>query len=352
MVVRIIVGDALTRLRSLPDESVHCCVTSPPYWGLRAYKGGDGMIGLEPTFDKHLENLVAVFREVRRVLRSDGTLWLNYGDAYANAETPGMGWRAKDLMLMPARVAIALQEDRWWLRSEVIWHKPNPMPESVTDRPTSAHEKVFLFSKSTRYFYDAEAVRVTSERLDRGKSRKAPDNTTDTGMTGDRCAGDGTANLRNVWKTATTPYKDAHFATFPPKLVEPCIKAGTSEKGVCSECGAPWVRELERSSSRKYQEAGYRDTTGGNRVPKGGAKEWAEYVRPNTIDWSPTCKCDADTVPAVVLDPFAGAGTVGLVAGKLERASVLIEISRDYATMARDRILSDAPLFNDVRMEF
>ena len=187
MSVQILVGDAITKLRELPDESVHCVVTSPPYWGLRAYKGEPGMIGLEPTFEEHLENLVAVFREVRRVLRKDGTLWLNYGDAYATGTTAKRkptradvdvgGWKSrmgdrrsddtklkpKDLMMMPARVAMALQADGWWLRSEIVWHKPNPMPESVTDRPTNAHEKVFLLSKSAKYFYDAEAVRTHTE---------------------------------------------------------------------------------------------------------------------------------------------------------------------------------------------
>ena len=191
MPVQILVGDARERLAELPAESVHCVVTSPPYWGLRAYGGDDGMIGLEPTFDAHLENLVAVFGGVRRVLRPGGTLWLNYGDAYAGSgraqATGGAtgratmhgsehqtgwrdgGWKAKDLMMMPARVAMALQADGWWLRSEIIWHKPNPMPESVTDRPTSAHEKMFLLSKSARYFYDAEAVRVPHVEPWRGK---------------------------------------------------------------------------------------------------------------------------------------------------------------------------------------
>lgn len=183
MSVDIRVGDCRELLAAMPDESVHCVVTSPPYWGLRAYTGDPGMIGLEPTFDEHLENIVAVFREVRRVLRKDGTCWLNYGDAYANdgkwggstggkhakamhgkqrglgREKVKTGFKPKDLMMMPARVAMALQADGWWLRSEIVWHKSNPMPESCQDRPTMAHDKVFLLAKSTTYFYDIEAVK-------------------------------------------------------------------------------------------------------------------------------------------------------------------------------------------------
>ena len=178
MSVRILVGDAITRLRDIPDNSVHCCVTSPPYWGLRSYKGGEGMIGLEPTFEEHLDNLLQVFREVRRVLRKDGTCFLNYGDRYASGNgkmswsasgTPVRGserraavagYKPKDLMMMPARVALALQADGWWIRTENIWAKPNPMPESATDRPTSAHEKVFMLTKAANYFYDSVAVRT------------------------------------------------------------------------------------------------------------------------------------------------------------------------------------------------
>ena len=268
MSVRILVGDCLERLRTLPDASVHCVVTSPPYWGLRDY-GVQGGIGLEPTLQEHLETIVTVFREVRRVLRKDGTLWLNYGDAYAGGGRGGgaegskqstnvgsrigpspitRGLKPKDLVMMPARVALALQDDGWWLRSEIVWHKSNPMPESVRDRPTSAHEKLYLLTKSARYFYDAEAVRVAcspnthARRKDRERApRKGSD-------TYDRRAGTWKekrtvaeqaeigANLRNVWTIPTHAYPDAHFATFPPKLVEPCIKAGTSERGCCAEC--------------------------------------------------------------------------------------------------------------------
>ena len=307
MTVRILVGDCREALASLADESVHCVVTSPPYWGLRSYNGESGMIGMEPTFDEHLSNLVDVFREVRRVLRGDGTLWLNYGDAYAgggrgqggidpnckqatNAGTKigNIGgwqdtWKPKDLMLMPARVAMALQADGWWLRSEIVWHKPNPMPESVTDRPTSAHEKLFLLSKSARYFYDADAVSTPSE----GWNGKDSEPIEGIAAIPRHRAGGGfdvqTANLRNVWRIATQSYREAHFATFPPALVEPCIKAG----------------------------------------------------------------CPAD---GVVLDPFGGAGTVGLVADRLRRDAVLVEISPEYGRMAQRRIESDAGLFAGVTL--
>ena len=287
MKTRILIGDARERLADLPADSVHCVVTSPPYWALREYHGDPGMIGLEPTFDEHLENLVAVMREVRRVLRKDGTLWLNYGDRYD----------AKQLLLMPARVAMALQADGWWLRSEIVWHKPNPMPESVTDRPTCAHEKVFLLSRSARYFYDADAVRVPQSRatLERFAPGKAPRKHFANKIGGSARAipsfrdaisrycisPDLKANRRNVWRIAIRRFSGAHFATFPPKLVEPCVKAG---------------------------------------CPEGGT----------------------------VLDPFGGAGTVGLVAMGLGRDAILVEISPEYGEMARARLAEAAPMFDEV----
>ena len=386
MTVRILVGDALSRLATMPDESVHCCVTSPPYWGLRSYKGDPGMIGLEPTFEEHLENLLTVFREVRRVLRKDGTLWLNYGDAYAGGgrgkgsgkQTTNVGsnlppfrpagFKAKDLMMMPARVAMALQADGWWLRSEVIWAKPNPMPESVTDRPSSAHEKVFLFAKSARYFYDHVAVRTPSKRpyleslysppghpphhgsvCNFDGKHKPPDKQRGHGRRHDgfndrweamskaERQANG-ANLRNVWNIAPRPFKGAHFATFPPDLVEPCVKAGTSEKGACANCGAPWKREVDKT----FYPAGERAHISGGEYDRGweGTPRGSNEIK--TTGWSPTCECDADVVPATVLDPFAGAGTVGLVADRLGRDAVLIEINPEYAEMARGRIIGDA----------
>ena len=349
----------------LADESVHCVVTSPPYWGLRSYEGNPGMIGLEATFDEHLENLVAVFREVRRVLRPDGTLWLNYGDAYAGGGAPtcspglrsqGGGrkeWtrnpahrmsagKPKDLMMMPSRVAMALQADGWWLRSEIVWHKPNPMPESVTDRPTSSHEKMFLLSKSAKYFYDAEAVREPGNEHHKNlKSEYRP--ISEKALDDDAPGGvqranrgrpwkqpDGKANLRNVWKIATHSFKEAHFATFPPKLVEPCILAGTSEKGCCAECGAPWVRVVEKTAmeirrSERTHEFGHTRSSGTMTKPP----------TCKTIGWSPSCSCDATTQPATVLDPFAGSGTVVRVATRFNRRGIGCDLG--YHEIAKKR---------------
>ena len=400
---RILVGSSMDRLKELEDGSVHCCVTSPPYWGLRAYKGDDGMIGLEPTFDGHLDNLVAVFREVRRVLRDDGTLWLNYGDAYVAArggthmpaetlaggvggytedgertnrnrydgysprrDAHRMGFKHKDLMMMPARVAMALQADGWWLRSEIVWHKPNPRPESMKDRPTSAHEKLFLLTPGVRYFYDSEAVRVPAIHAGRVVSYDGTQKNTDHenrtyfGKGGARDVTVGShANLRNVWSIATSRFRDAHFATFPPALVEPCIRAGTSERGACVECGAPWRRVVARGELREHPDRENRnvhavgDFDGDSYRPDGGTLGMMRETK--TTGWESTCDCRLGfqpraTRPCTVLDPFGGAGTVGLVAASLQRDAVLIEISPEYAAMAERRIRDDAPLLNDVRL--
>lgn len=305
---RIITGDCIEGMRTLPDASVHCCVTSPPYWGLRDY-GHDGQIGLESTPDAYVARIVKVFREVRRVLRDDGTLWLNLGDSYAattkqsgrndhdrphNGETRGTydvgtagaktklrvslgSLKPKDLCGIPWRVAFALQADGWWLRQDIIWHKPNPMPESVRDRCTKAHEYVFLLTKSERYYYDAEAV---SEALS-GKPH-APGNkcVADAGHLRNDFGTDamqrvwgasGRRNRRSVWTVTTKPYSGAHFAVMPSDLVEPCIKAG---------------------------------------CPEGG----------------------------IVLDPFAGSGTTLAVAAELGRSGIGCELNPDYIALAERRI--------------
>jgi DNA modification methylase len=306
-------GDALERLRDMPEESVHCCITSPPYYGLRDY-GIDGQLGLEDTLAEYVERLVVVFEEVRRILRVDGTLWLNLGDSYAGSwgaqghtgqmvdrgitaarslstfpqgkrtgSIPdGAEYKPKDLLGVPWTVAFALRGAGWWLRQEIIWHKLAPMPESVQDRCTRAHEQLFMLARSARYFYDAAAIaepavsergrgsgNTRSESLSRDV-RGQPYPWTDVG---------GMRNKRDVWPLSSQPFPQAHFATFPPALVEPCILAG----------------------------------------------------------------CPAD---GIVLDPFAGAGTTGLVALRRGRSFVGIELNPKYAEMARRRICDDAPLLN------
>ena len=303
----IIPGDCIAGMRTLPDGIAHCCVTSPPYWGLRDY-GHDGQIGLEDTPEAYVARIVDVFREVRRVLRDDGTCWLNLGDSYANdcfgAGGKGKqdtnkgtqhdmteaeryrgipyGLKRKDLVGIPWRVAFALQADGWWLRQDIIWAKPNPMPESVTDRCTKAHEYVFLLTKSQRYFYDAEAVSEAAvyagstgcfagaKNASRAaaKGRKPSGNERpDAG----RVAVAETRNRRSVWTVTSKPYSGAHFATMPPDLVEPCIKAGS---------------------------------------PEGGT----------------------------VLDPFAGSGTTLAVAASLGRNALGCELNPDYIALAQKRI--------------
>ncbi len=366
-------GNCIDVLRELPSESVHCVVTSPPYFGLRDYstaqwEGGDeecehkpskerltsqfnahsnltglgtqaaaaiqrwykngacrncgarridAQIGLEPTPEEYVAKMVEVFREARRVLRDDGTLWLNMGDSYGTGTTarrqdgqrgigvntqiaqdavPRIGGQAKQLLGMPWRLALALQSDVWILRSDIIWHKPNPMPESVTDRPTKSHEYIFLLSKDSRYYYDAEAIREphadTEYTRDRYKykpsvARKHSMNQ-DTNIQDDDFAQyflkeDGKRNKRSVWTVATKSFTGAHFATFPPDLIKPCILAG---------------------------------------CPEGGT----------------------------VLDPFNGAGTTGLVALRRNRNYIGIELNAEYVEMARQRIIADAPMFNEVEV--
>ncbi len=346
----LICGDALNRLSDLPEESVQCVVTSPPYWGLRdygtaAWKGGDmecnhrgppaasktsilgsgpgrrskvreegfvpyrdtcgkcgahrvdDQLGLEAMPEEYTARLVAVFHEVWRVLRKDGTLWLNLGDTFAanrsyqvtdskhvdvGNEMPmrvPVGLKPKDLVGIPWRVAFALQEDGWWLRSDIIWSKPNAMPESVTDRPTKSYEHMFLLAKSQRYFYDHEAIKERSNTTEKLR------------------------NNRDVWTINNYPYSQAHFATFPPKLIEPCIRAGTSDKGCCIECGSPWKRE--------------------------------------GVEWAPTCNhSNQEIEPCTVLDPFTGSGTTGMVALELERNFIGIELNPEYILLSEERISS------------
>ncbi len=422
---QILVGDCRDSLVALPAESVHCVVTSPPYWGLRDYGlppsvwGGDpacehewgewasgpsstggtpkgldggepwrstrfassatascarcgawrGVLGLEPTLDQYLANLVAVFAAVRRVLRADGTVWLNLGDCYTSGgrtyrdadernEGRGMDYRAqtptgikpKDLVLLPHRVALALQADGWWIRQDIVWHKPNPLPESVTDRPSRAHEYVFLLAKNQDYFYDADAVREPHSadslaRVERGRSDHhkwadgGPGGQTLAQDISQACHPSG-RNMRSVLTIPSQPLKEAHFAAFPEALVTPCILAGTSDWGCCPNCGAPWERVTEDTLTK----AGHGNN---NRARKGAPGDSSEGARPydvrmlksvQTTGWRQTCTCPpADPIPCTVLDPFAGSGTTMRVANRLGRSAIGCELKPEYAAMARRR---------------
>jgi DNA modification methylase len=520
MLIRLITGDCRTELARLESGSVHSVVTSPPFFGLRDYgtgewsggdpgcrhvvgemrrglglasspvstRGGavkiaetpdilarsecphcgamrvDRQIGLEPTPEVYIETLVEVFREVWRVLRDDGTCWLNLGDSYVtnpkgsngdstsrltgNAEyqrdanligrkRPAMpGAKSKDLMFMPARVAMALQADGWYVRSDIIWSKPNAMPESVTDRPSSSYEHLFLLAKKERYFYDAIAIMVSrssdedangfrggsytdgrkdnatlGKRQARGnrKIKGVPPYHAQYDSSGraslDDVARGGLRNIRNVWDIATVPYKDAHFATFPAKLAEPCIKAGTSARGCCPDCGAGWRRISAKDTAwaSNSARAGNLELAGkghpSDQVREDHDVRNGPVAEHRTIGWFPGCDCygleplpeyperpkrsvlignskaaasvkkyekaiaawreacsivdrrrheactgalTRRTVPATVLDPFGGAGTVALVANRHGRDSVLIELNPVSSALTRERIRKDA----------
>jgi DNA modification methylase len=313
MKTQILNGDCIEMMKTLPDQSVNCCVTSPPYFGLRDY-GHEGQIGLEDTPDAFVARLIEVFREVRRLLRDDGTLWLNLGDSYAGGggfspNSPSnlagskqtthqgsirgaigvpSGLKPKDLIGIPWRVAFALQADGWYLRQDIIWHKPNPMPESVNDRCTKAHEYIFLLSKQERYYYDREPIREPIKPTTNGKSgvRRSgdsrsrskehwgiPHNPENVIVEYEEIKG---ANKRSVWSVGTKPYAGAHFATFPPELIRPCILAG---------------------------------------CPKGG----------------------------VVLDPFGGSGTTAAVAMEEGRIAILCELNPEYIPLINERLSKVQP---------
>jgi DNA modification methylase len=367
-------GDAAAVLRALPAGSVHTCITSPPYWSLRDYNA-PGQLGLEDTVEEYVEALVGVFGEVRRVLRDDATLWLNLGDCFANERSwggksgvknatsdaggyprhkvsPGLG--NKQLVGVPWRVAFALQADGWLLRSDLIWFKPNPMPESVRDRPTRAHEYVFLFSKGPRYFYDADAIREPHAEPWRGKGERESGDPHSHRVDGAarglgrqpvfvpavREYNPAGRNRRSVWEIATEPYPNLHFATFPQKLVEPCLLSGSSARGCCPACGAPWVRTTERESilERPRSRPG-RGEQPSLRASLGQPQQGGRRVAVQTTGWRAGCACDAgDPTPCTVLDPFAGASTTGVVARKHGRSFIGIELSEAYCRMSRERL--------------
>lgn len=384
-----------------------------------------GAFGLEPDYQMYVEHMIIILREIRRVLRPDGVLFLNIGDCYATGggkvgdcpgggaqgerwatgghrgmhtesnsgmqgyvynhatntvdpkskngigpmtqpnRMPQFGLKPKDLSMIPARVALAAQADGWWLRSDIIWAKPNPMPESVTDRPTDSYEHIFMLTKSEHYFWDADAVREPLQKssLDRGYSKAYMDGVETAPKMRDapkevRAKADWRArpyipsgrNIRNVWTFATQPYSGAHFATFPEELPRRCILAATSAKGACAQCGAPWER-VSRSTTRFESGSGKAGTARediGGKWEVGGVNGNANIklgpvVDVQTVGWMPTCLCKGQrskTVPCVVLDPFGGSGTTGRVAAELKRQCYLFDIAYEaggYDELAKKR---------------
>ena len=452
---KIYQGDCIEVMKDFPDESIDCVVTSPPYWGLRDYgtaewEGGDencdhkgkvvrtaapgssiqavnkganfvssgdckcgairkdSQLGLEETPEEFVANLVKVFSEVKRVLKKEGSVWLNLGDSYARTPSSQVSQKGmcesknddkkyeyshkkdygsiikpKDLVGIPWRVALALQSDGWYLRQDIIWHKPNPMPESVKDRPTSAHEKIYLFAKNKKYYYDADAIRVPQKqdsiaragrnywdtnKVETGNysipniesAKKLNQKVLDTVAEGKIPM----ANKRNVWTVTTKPFRGAHFAVFPQDLIEPCIKAGSSEHGCCSKCGNPYIRITKKGDyNLKHQIA-----SGGDKDGKYYGKSKKDYSSAKAQDasetkkrilesmkeviqvgWEATCKCNAGIKKSVILDPFGGSGTTGLVANNLGRDAILIELNKEYVEIAKKRLGEDLGLFSEVK---
>jgi len=298
MNINILQGNCIETLQKLDDKSINTCITSPPYWGLRNYNDEEKQLGMEDTPEEFVDNLVKVFREVKRVLRDDGTVWLNLGDSYSSGgrttttnqslrgdkdygvtrPKPSKGIKPKDLIGIPWRVALALQKDGWYLRQDIIWHKPNPMPESVKDRCTKAHEYIFLLSKSPKYYCDMELIREPIKESNKGfimararTAKGALGGKNKHNMERRNYKEIKGANKRSVWTVTTKPFKGAHFATFPMDLIEPCVLAG---------------------------------------CPEGGT----------------------------VLDPFGGSGTTGIVAVNHNRHAVLCELNQEYIDLAKKRI--------------
>lgn len=370
----------------LAAKSVHTIVTSPPYYGLRDY-GVDGQIGLEVTPDEYIANLVDVFRECKRILRDDGTLWVNIGDSYASMKSrynqkaqnlnggksqdnvfqgnktdlyhhPELGIKDKDLIGIPWMLAFALRADGWYLRQDIIWAKPNPMPESVKDRCTKSHEYIFLLSKSAKYYYDSEAVREENSETShtggtyRNEWKYAQIKNTDKSAmaVGIPIPRNG-RNKRDVWTVTTKPYKGAHYATFNPELIKPCILAGAPET-CCAKCGAPYERVVERDRKARNELAKddprYRPNTYHGSYENINGKGDAGYTFTQTLGFEPTCDCNAGTSSGIVFDPFVGSGTTVATAIQLGRKGIGLDLSFKYLhENAKVRVESaELPLLN------
>jgi DNA modification methylase len=347
-----------------------------------------GELGLEPTPALFIEHLVAIFEEVRRVLHPSGLCFVNLGDSYQSTSGGGQQVQQtntgaglatrrqpanvtnippKSLLLIPERFAIAMQEAGWIVRSRIAWCKKSAMPESVKDRPTSAWEHIWMFSKSRTYYYDAEAVvQPSTERTlnETRSSRSNPPgysgNPNAVGVTGHPMGSRTSANLRNFWLLGPEPSSLNHYAAFPTEIPKRCILAGTPQRGVCPKCLSHRERLVERERGDvdgigrpKAGPGGYGSATSTLSLSGNGSKEWAERgAKVRTVDWRPSCRCDAGPpIPATVLDPFLGSGTTLLVANRLGRSGVGIELNESYARMAAERIENDAGWLADVHVE-
>jgi len=431
----ILTGDALDQLQQLPDNSVHCVITSPPYWNLRDYQTGrwvggdagcdhskakikgraeyggvikmfervvktagfscyqkecpcgavrvDQQIGLETSISEYVDKLVTVFREVKRVLRPDGTAWINIGDSYGGSSkgpsklgskqrtnagsieaptTPNLrhvGIKPKDMCLVPFELAKALRDDGWYVRDTIIWSKRNPMPISVADRCTPSYEFIFMLSTKPRYYYDQDAIREDGTIPEGTCAAKGgAERSTTPGVNSkppEYKIYTGTRNKRSVWETTIQPFPGAHFATFPEDAITPCILAGTSEKGCCPKCGAPWKRitkPVDKVSHDGDTKSAFPTELNANRLAKlrQAAREQGADYHPGriTTGWKPTCSCPHhEPIPCIVLDPFFGSGTTAVVANRLKRNAIGIELSPKYVELARRRIRCSAPLYVD-----